>query len=467
MELICPTKSTTLNQNETPLTELSPNVTTSETALKLERNELNDIIKTKNLEIVDISKFKINKISDDETFVLVKDFPEYLLSNYGRIYSKFRSRLKTPDNNGCRNIISFTLRNRTENTKNLLLKSKRYIIHELVSLYFLKDPESNEDFLIHLDNRLDNNYYKNLKYVNFENYFHEKYRKDDGEKFVLLEEDNHYILSNYGRIFSRYKNNFATDRCRYIRENNKPKERIKINKLIGKYFLHNDDPERKTEIRHLDGNLCNHHFSNLEWARRGDSRIRENLSGRRFGKLTVLGLDYEAFDSNRGSKWFCQCDCDPQGKNIKSVTRMALVTARIPTRSCGCSSIDRGLRTRSFNNPNWLGYGEISGSFWNRIVLGATKFRDIGISVKIEDVWNLFLKQNRKCSLTGLEIKFASHNRDETTASLDRIDSSRPYEDGNIQWVHKDVNWMKQSFDEKYFIEICGLIHNHSKNKYN
>lgn len=44
------------------------------------------------------------------------------------------------------------------------------------------------------------------------------------------------------------------------------------------------------------------------------------------------------------------------------------------------------------------------------------------------------------------------------TASLDRIDNSKGYEEGNIQWVHKDVNFMKRTYSQEYFIKLCTLI---------
>jgi len=45
------------------------------------------------------------------------------------------------------------------------------------------------------------------------------------------------------------------------------------------------------------------------------------------------------------------------------------------------------------------------------------------------------------------------------TASLDRIDSSKGYESGNIQWVHKQLNNMKQALPENEFFEWIKLVH--------
>ena len=78
-------------------------------------------------------------------------------------------------------------------------------------------------------------------------------------------------------------------------------------------------------------------------------------------------------------------------------------------------------------------------------------------------LWELYVQQNKKCALTGLDIEMKL--KDETAydgyrqiASLDRIDSKHGYCIGNVQWVHKDVNIMKNKFDQDYFLYICKLI---------
>ena len=49
-------------------------------------------------------------------------------------------------------------------------------------------------------------------------------------------------------------------------------------------------------------------------------------------------------------------------------------------------------------------------------------------------------------------------DKSKTTASLDRIDSSKGYTTDNIQWVHKDINIMKNDYGNDYFIEICKKV---------
>jgi hypothetical protein len=49
------------------------------------------------------------------------------------------------------------------------------------------------------------------------------------------------------------------------------------------------------------------------------------------------------------------------------------------------------------------------------------------------------------------------------TASLDRIDSNKDYVEGNIQWVHKHLNLMKNILSQEYFINLCNKVSNNFK----
>lgn len=86
----------------------------------------------------------------------------------------------------------------------------------------------------------------------------------------------------------------------------------------------------------------------------------------------------------------------------------------------------------------------------------------------IEYLYDLLLKQNKKCALTGVHIdltesrKSSNVNFELMTASIDRIDSKKGYEPNNIQWVHKDINRMKWAFPQNQFIEMCQLVVNHA-----
>jgi hypothetical protein len=93
---------------------------------------------------------------------------------------------------------------------------------------------------------------------------------------------------------------------------------------------------------------------------------------------------------------------------------------------------------------------------WINLCRGA-KDRNFVVSLTIDDIWNLYIKQNKKCELTGWDIEF-SRKRRLNTASVDRIDSSKGYTKDNIQIVHKRVNKLKMDFSQDCLIRMCKSI---------
>lgn len=173
------------------------------------------------------------------------------------------------------------------------------------------------------------------------------------------------------------------------------------------------------------------------------------LSGKKIGKLLVI----ERIGTSNSKKpiWKCLCDCG----NEHNVTSNHLINGH--TKSCGCS-----YRRRGEDHPLWKGYGEISGRLWKQIEYSGKRRKtrsNIEFSITIEYAWKLFLEQERKCALSNLKLIMNEN------ASLDRIDSSRGYVDGNVQWVHKDINIMKNIFSEDYFIQLCRDITKATENR--
>lgn len=85
----------------------------------------------------------------------------------------------------------------------------------------------------------------------------------------------------------------------------------------------------------------------------------QDLTGKRFGRLTVLSLDYEhektRKDYNR--KWICQCDCG----NKKSVYGSALRSKS--TLSCGC------LNKEKFIERNHAKFEDLTGQKFNKLTV--------------------------------------------------------------------------------------------------
>jgi hypothetical protein len=78
--------------------------------------------------------------------------------------------------------------------------------------------------------------------------------------------------------------------------------------------------------------------------------------------------------------------------------------------------------------------------------------------------WEIFESQGKRCKLTGWQLAMfpTSTSINSQTASLDRIDSTKGYVPGNIQWVHKHINMMKQHFPEEAFVEMCKAVALHN-----
>lgn len=101
-------------------------------------------------------------------------------------------------------------------------------------------------------------------------------------------------------------------------------------------------------------------------------------------------------------------------------------------------------------------YNAIPITWFNKFKI-ASEIRGIEFSIIIEDVYDLFLLQNKKCALTGIELYFETFGQ-KHIVSIDRVNSLKGYTIDNIQLVHKDINFMKQQYSQEYFIEMCKLV---------
>lgn len=181
----------------------------------------------------------------------------------------------------------------------------------------------------------------------------------------------------------------------------------------------------------------------------------ESLIGQKFNLLQTIKFEGFSKKDKRGKRrslFLCKCDCG----NLVLKTYHDIISKIHPIMSCGC------LRKKE-KNKKWTGKGKLSGNRFGDYRRGAS-IRNIEFKITIDDVYNLFLEQNQKCALTGLNL-IIDDNRKTCSASLDRINSEKGYTPDNIQWIHKDVNRMKNCFKEDYFIKICKLIVDHAQLK--
>lgn len=176
-----------------------------------------------------------------------------------------------------------------------------------------------------------------------------------------------------------------------------------------------------------------------------------DLTGRVFGKWTVL---HRALDTRGTSaSWCCVCECGREAVRVGS----SLVNQK--TTMC---VVCAGARRSGSANHQWKGYEEISSRYITRCKRQAAS-RGLAYEVSVEYLWSLFLKQDRKCALSGVEIKFGrSDVAGNHTASLDRIDPSVGYVQSNVQWIHYKLNHMKMDMQQLEFIEWAAKVANHS-----
>ena len=88
------------------------------------------------------------------------------------------------------------------------------------------------------------------------------------------------------------------------------------------------------------------------------------------------------------------------------------------------------------------------------------RFKEITITIDdLKDQWTI---QNGICPYSGIQLILGSSVKTNVNpiyrASLDRIDSSKGYIKGNIQFVSTCINYMKHTLSHDDTIELCKLI---------
>lgn len=197
------------------------------------------------------------------------------------------------------------------------------------------------------------------------------------------------------------------------------------------------------KLGHSYGNI-NYHIKKFGIKPRTNGEHKKpKITNKTFGNWTPIR---EVAPSKAGhTVWLCRCKC---GKERK--IQATFLVQGFRTDGCNkCAGLKRRVQDR------------ISNTHFGQILRGAI-YRDLEFSIDSEYLYELLLKQKFKCALSGEELTLAKttreHNHGKRTASLDRIDSSKGYIKGNVQWVHKDVNKLKGSFKEERLLDLCKKI---------
>jgi hypothetical protein len=178
--------------------------------------------------------------------------------------------------------------------------------------------------------------------------------------------------------------------------------------------------------------------------------------GQIFGDYVVISEEFKlSADKKRMFKVRCRCGREEWKRATKLVSGK---NKRCKTCSGKKFAKEVGLpRLRS-------GKEGLSGTHFKSMYYQA-KRRDIPFDLTPEFLWDMFVKQEGLCALSGVPIvlvfshKLENVNYDIITASLDRIDSNKGYTEDNVWWVHKRVNKIKRDYPLQEVIDWCSLIH--------
>ncbi len=196
-------------------------------------------------------------------------------------------------------------------------------------------------------------------------------------------------------------------------------------------------------------------------------------------KEAIIGQKYNNYEVICDKLYFLKKDTHPCFKvkcscgNIKIIRADLLESGK---RKICKSCISRKIYKESIELGRKVGFithhigvGNLTKTAYSHFKRNATR-RELIWDLDIDFLWELFLKQDKKCKLSGLDIHLTERRNNSNvdwklmTASLDRIDSKKGYTKDNVQWLHKEINRLKNNYDQNYFIEMCKMIVNNNKN---
>ncbi len=180
----------------------------------------------------------------------------------------------------------------------------------------------------------------------------------------------------------------------------------------------------------------------------------KDITGMRFGYLTAVRPTGES--TRKGIVWLVHCErCGKFSEKIS--TNIVRPQTGGPPKSCGC--VHKEARPHRYK-----GVGDLCGERWTNQMKGAAR-RGLTVGITVHEAYAVYERQGGKCALTGVPLRMVrlyGKNKHLHTASLDRIDPSKGYTLDNVQWVHKDINYIKQGLTEEKFIHWCRRLVQHA-----
>lgn len=137
------------------------------------------------------------------------------------------------------------------------------------------------------------------------------------------------------------------------------------------------------------------------------------------------------------------------------------------SRSCSGKGNIKNIPKEKLGNRDNLKKGSVKDEFSPfRYHLRKTKSRNKEFNLTLEYLKEIWDAQEGICPYTGIQLENYSSEVNSNslyTASLDRIDSAKGYIKDNIQFVSRNINYMKNRMSHLETMELCKIISNYWK----
>lgn len=134
----------------------------------------------------------------------------------------------------------------------------------------------------------------------------------------------------------------------------------------------------------------------------------KTLKGLKIGMLKILELSHKT--EKYVKYWKCLCDCGKEHLANDANLKRGMIL------SCGCNHYKKGDKILAIVDIKLFLVKK-----WSGMKAGAVR-RNLSFKITQEYIWELLLKQDYKCAISGISISF-----EDKTASIDRINSKEEY----------------------------------------
>lgn len=187
----------------------------------------------------------------------------------------------------------------------------------------------------------------------------------------------------------------------------------------------------------------------------GRTKSCRSCAARSRGTLIKIGDKYKSWTVIGGPELFngthikykVQCKCG----TTKWTQANELINPNHNFKCAKCAAKERGAIQAKRNGK----VGELTLTRFTKLQRSAEK-RNIEFLVSLEYLSNLYESQNHICAITGRQINSIDD------ASLDRIDSSKGYIKGNVQWTTYQANVSKHIMTMEELYQFCKDVLNYA-----